>query len=265
MAASFPVTFPSAVTTTPTTTLSAATHNDNLHIKDRDEIIAAQTKIGLGSSVASGTTVLLGTGGTQSAWGQITSGYIAPGSISMDRLAAGAAMVKIGEVLGTGASGVLEISSIPATYRSLLIELDGGRSTQTSATAAVVRMTFESSPTAGAYDNQRMLAGSTAVVGDENIGASDFINCGIVPANDSTTNVAGALNISLPGYAGTSAFKTALVLNCGPAVLSSGNLTALMSAGVWESTAAINRVRLTLSAGNWTSASRMTIWGLPAA
>ncbi len=200
-------------------------------------------------------------------WGYDT-GSTTPNAIYKTLMASGAGTsawgynspVKIGEVSGTGSSGVLEISGLPATFRELNVSLDGGRSTQTSATAAVVRMTFESTPTAGGYDNQRMLAGSTIVVGDENIGASDFINCGIVPAADSTVNVAGSLNISLPGYAGTSAFKTALVQNCGPAALTSGNLTALISAGVWESMAAITRVRLTLSAGNWTTGSRMTIW-----
>lgn len=176
---------------------------------------------------------------------------------------AAAGLVMLGAVSGTGSSGVLEVSSISAAYRSLYIELDGGRSTQTSATAAVVRMTFETSPTSGAYNNQRMLAGATATAADENIGASDFINLGIVPANDSTANAVGSLSIRLPGYAATSAFKTSLGLNCGPANLSSGNITALMSAGVWESTAAIDRVRLTLSAGNWTTTSRMTVWGLP--
>lgn len=101
MAASFPVTFPSAVTSTPTTTLSSAQHNDNLHVKDRDEIIAAQRKIGLGSSVASGTTVLLGTGGTQSAWGQITSGYIAPGAVTAAALGTTAITQRLPVALGT--------------------------------------------------------------------------------------------------------------------------------------------------------------------
>lgn len=88
MAASFPVTFPSALSITGSQTLEAVGHTDNLHIKDRDEIIAAQTKIGLGSSVASGTTALLGTGGTQSAWGQITNAYISgTAAIAVSKLA----------------------------------------------------------------------------------------------------------------------------------------------------------------------------------
>lgn len=69
--ASFPVTFPSSLTLTSTQTLSDVGHADSLHNKDRAEIIATQTKLGLGSSVAGTSTVLRGTGGTTSAWGQI--------------------------------------------------------------------------------------------------------------------------------------------------------------------------------------------------
>lgn len=101
MAASFPVTFPSALSVTGTQTLQDVGHTDNLHVKDRDEIIAAQTKLGLGSSVASGTTALLGTGGTQSAWGQITNAYISgTAAISVSKLAPASAN---GSVLTTAA------------------------------------------------------------------------------------------------------------------------------------------------------------------
>lgn len=101
MAASFPVTFPSALSITGTQTLEDVGHTDNLHIKDRDEIIAAQTKLGLGSSVASGTTALLGTGGTQSAWGQITNAYIAgTAAVAVSKLAPASAN---GSVLTTAA------------------------------------------------------------------------------------------------------------------------------------------------------------------
>lgn len=104
MAASFPVTFPSALSVTGTQTLQDVGHTDNLHVKDRDEIIAAQTKLGLGSSVASGTTALLGTGGTQSAWGQITNAYIAgTAAIAVTKLAAGSP----GSVLRTNSGGTI--------------------------------------------------------------------------------------------------------------------------------------------------------------
>jgi hypothetical protein len=87
VAASFPVTFPSAVTTVGTNTLDEAQHNDDLHVKDRDEIRATQMKLGLGSSVASGTTVLVGDGGTQSSWRQVQGSHVAAGAIGTREIA----------------------------------------------------------------------------------------------------------------------------------------------------------------------------------
>jgi hypothetical protein len=55
MAASFPVTFPSALSITGSQTLESVGHTDNLHIKDRDEIIAA-----IDGSRASGRKTLRG-------------------------------------------------------------------------------------------------------------------------------------------------------------------------------------------------------------
>jgi hypothetical protein len=113
MPASFPVTFPSALSITGAQTLEAVGHTNNLHIKDRDEIIATQTKLGLGSSVASGTTVLLGTGGTQSAWAQITNAYIAgTAAIAISKLGTVAA----NSALVSDAGGTITAGSITNTH-----------------------------------------------------------------------------------------------------------------------------------------------------
>lgn len=84
MAASFPGALPAAVTATPSTTLANAGHATALHQKDRDEIIALGTKVGLGTGsggTASGTpatgTVLVGIGAGVSAWQPITAGLLA--------------------------------------------------------------------------------------------------------------------------------------------------------------------------------------------
>lgn len=84
MAADFPGAIPAIVTAGPTTTLSAAGHATALHQKDRDEIRALGTKVGLGTGsggTASGTpatgTVLVGIGAGVSAWQPITAGLLA--------------------------------------------------------------------------------------------------------------------------------------------------------------------------------------------
>lgn len=123
MAASFPVTFPSALTTVPTTTLESAGHNDNLHVKDRDEIIATQQKLGLGSSTATGTLALLGTGGTQSAWGQITNTYVSgTAAIAYSKLALGTSIVNADIAAAAG----IAVSKIAALGAGNLIRGNAG-------------------------------------------------------------------------------------------------------------------------------------------
>ncbi|HVQ45165.1 MAG TPA: hypothetical protein VMT30_09525 [Candidatus Saccharimonadia bacterium] len=170
---------------------------------------------------------------------------------------------KLGEVVGTGSSAVLALSGISGAYRSLYLELDGGRSTDTSAGVGT-RLTFETSPTVGAYDYQRVYGSATVPTADESIGAVDYIALGSMPAATSTTNLIGSFSIHLPGYAGTSAWKNVIAMCDGSFNLASGSIQALMTVGVWESTAAITLVRVTLSAGFWTTTSRLTVWGLPA-
>lgn len=55
---------------------SAIVHGDH-HDNHIAALIALEQKLGRGTSYASGTVALLGTGGSASAWGQITSSYLA--------------------------------------------------------------------------------------------------------------------------------------------------------------------------------------------
>lgn len=169
-------------------------------------------------------------------------------------------MRKLAQVNGTGASGVLEFSSIPATYRSLVLHLVGKG---TDGSAQVIRLTFESSPTSGAYDNQTLVALNTSFSGAENIGANDFITLGTAPGN-ATANLFSAGEILLPEYANTSMFKCSLSRLADFRAISSANLAFFNTVGLWESTAAIDRIRLTLAAGSWTTTSRATLYGIPA-
>ena len=175
---------------------------------------------------------------------------------------AAAGMVKLGEATGTGSATTLTVSSISAAYRSLYIEVDGGRST-TASTAVAVSLTVEASPTAGAYDGQRGFWNNTTLSADENIGVADNVNCGSVPGSSSTANLASAIAIRIPGYANTGYFKSVIIDAASATNIASGGMFRFANMGTIELTAAIDRVTLTVAAGNWTTTSRMTVWGLP--
>lgn len=172
-----------------------------------------------------------------------------------------AGLVKIAEVSGTGASGVLEFASIPPSFRNLIVSFIGRSSA--AVTASNVQLTFETSPTAGAYDHQRVNAAAAVVSASENIGASDFIIAGIVAGASSTASVHGGGRIYLPEYANTGVFKVIGSHSFGAGSLGTGVIFAEIGTGVWESLTAINRIRLTLASGSWATTSRATLYGEP--
>lgn len=174
----------------------------------------------------------------------------------------GSILRKISEQNGTGASGTISFTSIPQIYRSLKLHICGR--TDAAATSAGTRMTFEASPTAGAYYNQRLAIAATLTSATELVGTVDRIDTSAVPGASSPAGAYSGIEVTLPEYRNTSMLKTVLVQGFAPLDLTSGNLNSQYNAGVWNSTAAIQNIYIALSSGNWTTDSRVTLWGLPA-
>lgn len=236
----------------PSRSLLVDGHEDDLHQLDRQELRGLKSSHGLGAGNPTANKVLRGTGAGTSAWGQVQAGDITPGT---------ATLLKIAEVAGTGSSGVLEFSSIPATYRHLRLVVMG-RSAASS--LVTVRLTFETTPTAGSYNYQRHIGAAAASSADEAVGTVDYILLGNTAHGGSAANVHRGFIIDLAEYANTSMFKPVLSLATGAVDVSSSNLSINYVNGLWESTAAIDRIRLTQSADNWATTSRATLYGIPA-
>lgn len=173
--------------------------------------------------------------------------YLAPG------------LVKIGEAVGTGASGTLEVV-VPASYSELQISWVG-RSDAAGTAGAGARLTFETSPTAGAYDYEQLGAAATTATAVEVLGTVDAITVGAVPTAGNTANLVSSGKVWIPGYAG-SGWKVATAGGGAAIDITTGTLGVRAVAGVFESTGAIARVRLTLSTGNWTAVSKLVVYGL---
>lgn len=167
----------------------------------------------------------------------------------------------LAQAAGDGVSGVIEISGIPATYRALYVEI-AGRST-TAGTSAAVRLTFETSPTSGAYFHQLKRANNATVSASQNPGTSDFISIGAVSGDGSTASLYGMIRVSIPEYANTSVKKNVLAHSAAATNLATGEMFNDDTTGHWNATTAIDRLRFTLSTGAWTTASRISVWVLP--
>lgn len=211
---------------------------------------ALEAKVGIAASTPVSGTVLRASGTGSSTWAAVTAAD----------LSAGAAMVKIAEVTASGSSGVMEITSITASFRDLIITVVG-RSQNAGSAGTAASLTFESSPTAGAYNHVLGII-TTSLSATENIGATDSIQVGAVPTAGSTANVHGGMHIVVHEYANTGMFKPVEAICSSPLTLSAGSFQLRVVAGVFESTSAITRVRLTIGS-NWTTTSRMTIFGTP--
>lgn len=167
----------------------------------------------------------------------------------------------LGTVSASGSSSVMEIASISGSFSQLLVMI-WGKSTTAGTGGAACRMTFETSPTAGAYNHQMLLVNNTSVTAIQNVGTNDWIDAGLFPSDGAHASLFGSSWVTIMDYAG-SAYKNVFSLNCGQNDISSGGLHMRNVSGLYESTSAIDRIRVTASTGNWKSGSKMCVYGVP--
>jgi hypothetical protein len=160
----------------------------------------------------------------------------------------------IATAVGTGSSGTITFSSIPSTYTHLQLRIIG-RSTSTSTTVNVTA----NSDTGSNYARHYLYGdGSTAGAGantSQTSMAVVFVAQSIDLANSYGVNVLDILD-----YSNTNKYKTTRVLT-GLDVNGSGGYIQLTS-GLWQSTAAISTLTLTLSSANFTTASQFALYGI---
>ena len=203
-------------------------------------------RLGIG---ASGTILH---GGTIPSYSKVTAADIVTGTTTM---------MKIGEVTGTGTTGVIEFASIVSSFRALEVHV-WGRVTG-SAGPASLQLTFEASPTTGAYNGQLLRGNGLVVSAGENTGGTNYIGVGVLPGTGAAAGVGGGLTVTIPEYGNTAYFKVLSAVSMGISAITTAGFFCDNTIGLWESTAAINYLRLTLSAGNFETSARVSLWGLP--
>lgn len=206
---------------------------------------ALEAKMGIGATTPDAQYKMLGaTAAGTSAWGYY-------------------GMRLLGSVSASGSSAVMEVSGISSAFSNLMV-LVWGKSTTAGTGGAACRMTFETSPTAGAYNYQMLLVNNASVTALQNVGTNDWIDAGLFPSDGAHSNLFGSSWVTIMDYAGSN-YKNVFSLNCGHNDIASGGFHERNVSGLWESTAAIDRIRLTASTGNWKSGSKMLVFGAPAA
>jgi hypothetical protein len=156
---------------------------------------------------------------------------------------------KIATTTGTGSSGVFTFSSIPSTYTDIKVVLAGTTSSNGS-----ILLTFNSD-TATNYSLTSLAgSGTTASSGRGSTRANIFVPWFYGFFGSTQAN----LLIDVMNYSNATTYKTALCR-----VNTDGGVEAVV--GLWRSTSAISTITLTTQAGNFTTATTATLYGIKAA
>jgi hypothetical protein len=167
------------------------------------------------------------------------------------------AMSLISESSPTG-TGAVSFTSIPSAFRDLTVVVRGrGAATATSVT---VTMTFNGD-TGSNYDYERASGSNNSTSSAAGTVGATSIDLGGIAAASATANVADCIRAEIFDYRGTTFQKAALIHQGTKTGTANTNLTCTIKAAWWRNIAAINRVDVTLSSGNFVTGSVVSLYG----
>lgn len=163
-------------------------------------------------------------------------------------------MELIATAYGTGSSRLITFASIPSDYKHLQIRA-AARSTNASSTdfLAININSVDSS----SY-SQHSLAGNGSSVSSSAATSQTYINFATIPAASAIGNTHSGLVLDLLDYTSTSKNKT---LRCFAGMATTTTLIQLVSGGFFN-TSAVTRLDIVTASGNFTSDSRVSLYGI---
>jgi hypothetical protein len=223
-----------------------------------DDIEALATKLGISLAAPADTPVadrLLGSNASgKSGWMQLLAGMVPNSLITAAMLADTAAPKKLGEVILGASAASISFQSIPATYRSLMIQFSL-RTDAGSSTSLMVRFNNDSGTNQYTYSvvyGAGSSPGAFSALNDTSLYTAEL------PRLASTANQFTQGISHIYDYAATNKHKGILSIANRP------ESEIYIHGGTWRSTAAINRVDLIPTGGQLVSGSSATLWGMPA-
>lgn len=156
----------------------------------------------------------------------------------------------------SGTSADVQFLAIPQTYRDLEIVYQARG--DTAAVSTFIDLKFNNDGSA-AYQRERVSgASNVASAGPVTGAAGTVLVVSSVPAASATANHAGSGRILIPNYAATTFYKETLAET---GYFDGTDYNELASHGWWLSTAAITRIDVLPTAGNFIAGSRFTLLG----
>ncbi len=165
----------------------------------------------------------------------------------------------IATVTGTGSSGTITFSSIPATYKHLQIRWIAKDSYTGISAAAQLSMTLNGD-TGSNYARHQMYGDGAAVtaLGGASVTQIRFDYAG---ALGTATNVMGVAVVDIIDYASTTKYKTVRGFYGCNANTSDTNYAVGLASGLWMNTNAVTSISI-IDGYNFTTASTFALYGI---
>jgi hypothetical protein len=159
----------------------------------------------------------------------------------------------IASATGTGSSGTITFSSIPATYTHLQIRFLG----RNSYPSTQVNVRFNSD-TGSNYANHMLYGEGNLPYAAQNTSQAFFRFYGL-SYSSLTAGIMSAHVIDILDYANTNKYKTVRTLGGYDA---NGSGEQGFFSGLWMSTTAVTSIDLIAVSGNWTADSQFALYGI---
>jgi hypothetical protein len=213
-------------------------------------------ELGTGVYTASGTTFSRSL--TQSSTGSLLS-LSGSATVAIVMRQQDLSLQRLAPTVSPSGTGTVTFSSIPQTCRHLMI-IGQARSDKAGTGADTINMTFNSD-TGANYAEQATYSNNTTASGERATGQTAMKIAQCSTAGDAANYPCNFI-IKIPNYVGTTFYKGALshyelVANSTIADIYNFNASC-----TWASTAAITRVDLVISGGNYVSGSQFDLYGL---
>jgi len=159
-------------------------------------------------------------------------------------------------------TATIDFTSIPATYKHLRL-IAFLRSAKAAVNVDALILVVNNDTTSGRYFLQHIEAANTTVSAYEDVTTNTSFYMGDIPAATSPANLFGTLILDIPNYSGTIGMKTMSVSILGPRDVTTGTIYLQTSGGIYNQTAAINRLTLSALGGDLLTGCVASLYGIP--
>lgn len=171
------------------------------------------------------------------------------------------AFESIATITGTGSSGTITFSSIPSTYIALQFRILGRTTAEQTNTDLYVKY---NSSTSG-YANHSIQGNGSVAEPKNDINGSYIIIYQSITGNSVSSGIMGGAIIDIHDYANSTRNKTLRAISGRETNLGASQSAIWLSSGFLNNTTAISSISFTLGSGNWTTNSKIALYGIKGA